>query len=155
MNSDRPKPTGAQQKSIKIKDALHPEKRYAALPHSIDELERMAHQVFLPRLKSIVRVMLDEGGAVQVKRGNTPATAGIVFVELVFGRQDGPGASWTAYLVTMELAPGPNEVYLQAGDHLHMSRTIAFGAKDWEDRLIDGFEWLLSDSMRPNLRISR
>ena len=151
MNSDRLKPLKAQRKSTKPQDAP---KHYARLPEQLDELERMAQKAFVPRLEAIVKAMLDEGGAISVKRGNPHEYAGVVLIELVFGRKDGPKGSWTAYLVTIELDSHRNEVCLQAGSNLHMNRTIAFGDKDWEGRLIDGFEWLLSDAMRPNLRIS-
>ncbi|MGE5263858.1 MAG: hypothetical protein ACM3S0_10780 [Acidobacteriota bacterium] len=150
MNSDRPNELNAQRKNTKSQDA---HKNYARLPEQLDILERMAQKEFVPRLEAIAQTMLEEAGTITVKRGDTQDYAGVVIVELMFGRKDGPRGSWTAYLVTMELDPQRNEVCLQAGPNLHMNRTIAFGTKDWEVKLIDGFEWLLSDSMRPNLRI--
>lgn len=150
MNSDRPNQLKAQRKSTRSQDAP---KIYAHLPEQLDVLERMAQIEFVPRLEAIARAMLDEAGTITVKRGDTQDYAGVVIIDLMFGRKDGPRGSWTAYLVTMELDPHRNEVCLQAGPNLHMNRTITFGTKDWEVKLIDGFEWLLSDSMRPNLRI--
>lgn len=114
----------------------------------------MAQEEFVPRLNAIVEVLLDERGTLRVMRGNSPELDGEVLIDLVFGRKDKPSGSWTAYLVRTELDPHRNEVCIQAGLNLHMNRTIAFGARDWEEKLIDAFEWLLSDSMRPHLRIS-
>lgn len=150
MKSEQLKPLNVQRKSKKPQDT--PE-NYARLPDQLNVLEQMAQKVFVPRVEAIAKAMLEEAGTVTVKRGDTHEGTGVVIIELMFGRKDGARGSWTAYLVTMELDPYRNEVCIQAGPNLHMNRTIAFGTKDWEAKLIYGFEWLLSDSMRPNLQI--
>lgn len=124
------------------------------LPKQIDQLERTVNQEIVPRLESIVRVLLDSDGAISVRRGDALNYPGEVLVDLVFGRQPVQAGGWTAYLIRIELNPAYNEVSMQAGLNLHLNRKFEFGEKDWDDKLIDGFDWLLSDSMRPNLRIS-
>lgn len=151
MNSDGPKQMQVQPKPIKPADVHW---KGARLPIKPDELERVARLVFVPRLEAIAHAMLEETATVSVKRGATQEDASALLVEMQFGRDETPGKGWTAYLVTLELDPHRNELCLQAGRNLHINRTIPFGTKDWEGKLIDSFEWLLSDSMRPRLRIS-
>ncbi len=152
MNSDRLKQLKAQSKTMKPTGHVAGE-CCRILPEQLDELEQMAQKEFAPRLEAIFQAALDEEGTIHIKRGEPPDFAGSVLVDLVFGRKEGSRGSWTACLVRMELAPRRNEICLQAGLKLHMNRTIAYGSQDWETRLIEGFEWLLSDSMRPKLRI--
>jgi hypothetical protein len=155
MNSERPKQSAAKRKTARPKDARPAHETNAKLPERLDELERIAQTEFVPRLEAIVRAMLEESSTIQVKRGASPGYEGEVLIEMVFGKKEGAQGSWTASLVTLELDPFRNEICIQAGQNLHMNRTIGFGAKDWEGKLIDALEWLLSDSMRPSLRISR
>lgn len=152
MNSDRLKQLKAQSKTTKL--AAQPVGGCCReLPEQLDELEQMARKEFAPRLTAIFQAALDEEGTIHIKRGDPPDFAGTVLVDLVFGRKEGSKGAWSAYLVRMALNPKLNEIYLQAGLKLHMNRTIAYSSKDWETKLIEGFEWLLSDSMRPKLRI--
>lgn len=123
------------------------------LPQRIDELEWVAQHVFVPRIEAIMEAMLDEPGAVTVKRGVNQDGPGVVFADLVFGRKDEPNGRWTAFLVRLELEPQGNLVCIQAGEHPEMNRQFAFAEEGWNSRLIEGFEWVLSDSMRHNLRI--
>jgi hypothetical protein len=153
MNSDQSKLPRAQQKHT-AQNAHRGEGPHSKLPEKLGKLEEMARQEFVPRLEAIAKALLNEASQVSVRRGDSQEDAGVVVVEMVFGREDTAKGSWTAYLVKMELDPYRNELCLQAGPNRHMNRTIAFDGKDWEGKLIDGFEWLLSPSMRRNLRIS-
>ncbi len=152
MNSDRLKRLKAQSKTKKANGQPAGGCR-RELPEQLDELEQMARKEFAPRLEAIFQAALDEEGTIHIKRGEPPDFPGAVLVDLVFGRKEGSKGSWTAYLVRMELNPKLNEICLQAGLKLHMNRTIAYSSQGWETKLIEGFEWLLSDSMRPKLRI--
>lgn len=123
------------------------------LPIPLDQLDWVARHDFVPRLQSITKVMLEEQGTITVKRGSREDGPGAVLVDLIFGREAGTDGHWTAYLVRVELDPGTNTVCLQAGHRSHMNRQFPFGEEGWEDKLIGGLRWMLSDSMRPNLRI--
>lgn len=151
MNTAHPKKPVLQPKRLKPLDVHWKGTR---LPDRPDELERVARMVFVPRLEAIAQAMLDAPATISVKRGDPQGDPSLVLVEMLFGRKELTGKSWTAYVVTVELDPHRNELCLQAGHNLHINRTIAFGTKDWEDKLIASFEWLLSDSMRPRLQIS-
>jgi hypothetical protein len=131
-----------------------PRKPAVELPKPIDQLERTAHQELVPRLESIIRVLLDSDGEITVRRGDAANYPGEILIDLVFGRQPVRSGGWTAYLIRIELDPASNEVSVQAGLNLHLNRKFAYGEKDWDDKLIEGFDWLLSDSMRGHLRIS-
>ncbi len=132
---------------------IYEDRNIYQLPKPIDQLERVAHYEFVPRLKAIIGVMLDEDGAISVKRGPPGDCPGAVLIDLIFGREAGADGHWTGYLVRVELDPQSNMVCIQAGSRLHMNRQFPFGEAGWDIKLIDGFEWMLSDSMRPNLRI--
>jgi hypothetical protein len=123
------------------------------LPQQLDELEWVAQHVFVPRIEAIMEAMLDEHGTVTVKRASTSDSPGMAFADVVFGRKDAPNGRWTAFLVRVELDPRSNLVCIQAGEHPQMNRQFAFAEKGWNSQLIEGFEWVLSDSMRHHLRI--
>lgn len=154
MNADRLKQLKAQSKTIKTAAQPVVGGCCQELPAQLDELEQMAQKEFAPRLEAIFQAALDERGTILIKRGEAPDFAGAVLVDMLFGRKERGKGLWSAYLVRVELDPRRNEICLQAGLKLHMTRTIPFGSQDWEIKLIEGFEWLLSDSMRPKLRIS-
>jgi hypothetical protein len=123
------------------------------LPQQLDELDWVAQHVFVPRIEAIMKAMLDEPGTLTVKRAGANDNPGLVFIDLVFGRKSAPNGRWTAFLVRVELDPLSNLVCIQAGEHPQMNRQFIFAEKGWNSRLIEGFEWVLSDSMRQHLRI--
>jgi hypothetical protein len=149
MNTDHRKQFKAQKESNSAQRGRENRK----LPKPLDQLEWVAQQEFVPRLKSIVRVMLDDEGAIAVKRGACEDCPGTVVIDLTFGRKEGADGHWTAFLVRVELDPQTNMVCIQAGSHMHMNRQFPFGGEGWDSKLIDSFEWMLSDSMRSNLRV--
>jgi hypothetical protein len=123
------------------------------LPQRLDHLEWVAQHEFVPRLESIMQAMLDEKGTIAVKRASSEDCPGTVLIDLTFGRKEATDGHWTAFLIRVELDPQRNMVCIQAGCRQHMNRQFPFGEEGWESRLIDGFEWMLSDSMRPHLRV--
>ncbi len=127
-------------------------KRYL-LPQRLDQLEWVARHELVPRLESIMQAMLDEKGAITVNRASSEDCPGAVLVDLTFGRKEATDGHWTAFLVRVELDPQRNMVCIQAGCRLHMNRQFSFGEEGWDIRLIECFEWILSDSMRSNLRV--
>lgn len=153
MDSEQAKHLTAQPESKASQGARKEQRKTSKLPHRLDQLEWVAQHEFVPRLEAIIKVMLDEHGTLTVKRGSSEDCPGTVLVDLIFGREDATGGHWTAFLVRVELDPQRNMVCIQAGSRLHMNRQFPFGEEGWDSKLIDGFEWMLSDSMRPNLRI--
>jgi hypothetical protein len=153
VDSDQTKHLKAPPETKASQGARKGQRKNYKLPQRLDQLEWVAQHEFVPRLESIIRVMLDEQGTLTVKRGSSEDCPGVVLVDLTFGRKDATGGHWTAFLVRVELDPQRNMVCIQAGCRLHMNRQFPFGEEDWDSKLIDGFEWMLSDSMRPNLQI--
>ncbi len=129
------------------------DRRHYPLPQRLDQLEWVAQHELVPRLESIMQAMLDEEGTITVKRASPEECPGAVLIDFVFGRQEAADGHWTAFLVRVELDPQRNMVCVQAGCRLHMNRQFPFGEEGWDSRLIDCFEWMLSDSMRANLRV--
>jgi hypothetical protein len=129
------------------------DRRWYSLPQRLDELEGVARQELVPRLESIMQAMLDEKGAITVKRASPEDCAGTVLVDVIFSRKETTDGHSTAFLVRVELDPQRNMVCIQAGCRLHMNRQFPFGEEGWDSRLIECFEWMLSDSMRVNLRV--
>ncbi len=121
------------------------------LPQRLDRLETLGREEFVPRLAAITRVMLDEPATIDITRGDMRGMPGVVFIDVVFGRQDGRPGCWSGYLVRVELDAVNNQVCMQAGQKSHLNRAFSYGDANWDSRLIEGFEWILSKSMRPHL----
>ncbi len=147
MDSDEAKHSKAFRREHKV------EMKPIRLPQRLDQLEWVARHVFVPRLEAIFKAMSDEQGTLTIRPGSSEGCPGSVLIDLIFGREETAHGHWTVFLVRVELEPRSNMVCIQAGQHLHMNRQFAFGEAGWESKLIDGFDWVLSDSMRPNLRI--
>ncbi len=153
MDSDSPKQSKSRYPNRPLRDTAQGDRRHYQLPQRLDQLEWVAQHELVPRLESIMQAMLDEEGAITVKRASPEDCPGAVLVDFIFGRQEAADGHWTAFLVRVELDPQRNMVCVQAGCRLHMNRQFPFGEQGWDSRLIDCFEWMLSDSMRANLRV--
>lgn len=153
MDGDSPKRFKRQHPNTILTYTAMGDRSLYQLPQRLDQLEWVARHEFVPRLESIIRVMLDEQGALTVKRASPADCPGVVLIDLTFGREETTDGHWTAFLVRVELDPQRNMVCVQAGSRLHMNRQFSFGEEGWDIRLIECFEWMLSDSMRPHLRV--
>jgi hypothetical protein len=153
MDWDPPRRFKRQHPNRTLPSTAKGDRRHYQLPQRLDQLELVARHELVPRLESIMQAMLDEQGALTVKRASPEDCPGAVLIDLTFGRQEATDGHWTAFLVRVELDPQRNMVCIQAGCRLHMNRQFPFGEEGWDNRLIECFEWMLSDSMRPHLRV--